>query len=84
MTNLIHEKLGESIQIMLCDLDVNLPYYGNFNLFINFKEDEKVGTCGVNMTNKGMNFYYSSEFLSKMTQKQVNFIVLHENFQIIP
>ena len=32
----IHEKLIEAIQIMLVDCKVNLPYYGNFNLFVNF------------------------------------------------
>ena len=83
MKNIIHEKISESIKVMLCDMTVNLPYYGNFNLFINFKENENISTCGVNVTMSGMNFYYSSEFLSKLTQKQINFIVLHEDFHLL-
>ena len=79
----IHEKLMESIQQMLVDVKVNLPYYGNFNLFINFNERKDIGTCGVNMTAKGMQFYYSSEFLDRMTQKEVNFITLHEDFHLL-
>ena len=79
----IHEKLMESIQQMLIDTKVNLPYYGNFNLFITFHEREDVGTCGVNMTAKGMQFYYSSEFLNRMSQKEVNFITLHEDFHLL-
>jgi predicted metal-dependent peptidase len=80
----IHEKLMESIQVMLIDTKVNLPYYGNFNLFINFHENNKVvPTCGVNMTAKGMQFYYNSEFLEKMSQKEVNFITLHEDFHLL-
>lgn len=79
----IHEKLMESIQQMLIDTKVNLPYYGNFNLFITFHERKDIDTCGVNMTAKGMQFYYSSEFLDKMTQKEVNFITLHEDFHLL-
>lgn len=79
----IHEKLLESVQHMLIDTRVNLPYYGNFNLFVNFSEDPKIGTCAVNITPKGMNFFWCSEFLEKLTQKQVNFITLHEDFHLI-
>jgi predicted metal-dependent peptidase len=79
----IHEKLMESIQQMLIDTKVSLPYYGNFNLFITFHERNDIGTCGVNMTAKGMQFYYSSEFLDRMTQKEVNFITLHEDFHLL-
>jgi len=79
----IHEKLMESIQQMLIDTKVSLPYYGNFNLFITFHERNDIGTCGVNMTAKGMQFYYSSEFLDRMTQKEVNFITIHEDFHLL-
>lgn len=79
----IHEKLLESIQVMLVDTKVNLPFYGNFNLFVNFNENENIPTCGVNMTAKGMNFYYSSKFLENLSQKEVNFITLHEDFHLL-
>ena len=79
----IHEKLIESIQVMLVDTVVNLPYYGNFCLFINFIESKNVPTCGVNMSAKGMNFYYNSEFLEKLSQKEVNFITVHEDFHLL-
>ncbi|NBO22799.1 hypothetical protein EBU94_05595 [bacterium] len=79
----IHEKINQTVSLMLMDFKVNLPFYGNFNLFINFHEKNDIGTCGVNMTAKGMQFYYSSEFLNKMTQKQVNFITLHEDFHLL-
>jgi predicted metal-dependent peptidase len=79
----LHEKLTQSIQTMLIDVTVNLPYYGNFNLFLNFHENNNMPTCGVNVTGKGMNFYYNSEFLNKMSQKEVNFITLHEDFHLL-
>ena len=79
----IHEKLLESVQILLIDTKINLPFYGNFNLFVNFHESKNIPTCGVNMTPSGMNFYYNSKFLQELSQKEVNFIVLHEDFHLL-
>lgn len=79
----IHEKLLNTIQSMLIDLKVGLPFYGEFNLHINFHEQENIGTCSVNMTSKGMNFFYSPKFLENLSQKEVNFITIHEDFHLL-
>jgi predicted metal-dependent peptidase len=79
----IHEKLLAGIQTMLIDTKINLPYYGEFNLHINFVEQDSIGTCGVNVTSKGMNFFYSPKFLEDMSNKEVNFITLHEDFHLL-
>ncbi len=79
----IHEKLLNGIQTMLIDTKINLPYYGEFNLHINFHEQDTIGTCAVNVTGKGMNFFYSPKFLENMSQKEVNFITLHEDFHLL-
>jgi len=79
----IHEKLLNSIQTMLIDTRINLPYYGELNLHINFHEQDSIGTCAVNVTSKGMNFFYSPKFLEDMSQKEVNFITLHEDFHLL-
>ena len=79
----IHEKLLSGIQQMLIDTKISLPYYGEFNLHVNFHEQDTIGTCAVNVTSKGMNFYYSPKFLADMSQKEVNFITLHEDFHLL-
>ena len=79
----IHEKLLNGIQQMLVDCKLNLPFYGEMNLHISFHEQESIGTCAVNVTAKGMNFYYSPKFLADMSQKEVNFIILHEDFHLL-
>jgi predicted metal-dependent peptidase len=79
----IHEKLLNGIQTMLIDTKINLPYYGEVNLHINFHEQDSIGTCAVNVTSKGMNFFYSPKFLEDMSQKEVNFITLHEDFHLL-
>ena len=68
---------------MLIDTKINLPYYGEFNLHVNFHENDTIGTCGVNVSAKGMNFFYSPKFLENMSQKEVNFITLHEDFHLL-
>lgn len=79
----IHEKLLNSIQTMLIDTKISLPYYGELNLHISFHEQDSIGTCAVNVTSKGMNFFYSPKFLEDMSQKEVNFITLHEDFHLL-
>ena len=79
----LHEKLLTSIQEMLIDTRVGLPYYGEFNLNINFHESNSIPTCGVNVTTKGMNFFYSPKFLENLSQKEVNFVTLHEDFHLL-
>jgi predicted metal-dependent peptidase len=79
----IHEKLLNTVQTMLIDTRVNLPFYGEYNLHITFHEQESIGTCAVNVGAKGMNFYYSPSFLKDMSQKEVNFIDLHEIFHLL-
>ncbi len=79
----IHEKLLNTLQEMLIDTVYGLPYYGEFNLNITFHETESIPTCGVNVTTKGMNFYYSPKFLENISQKEVNFITIHEDFHLL-
>lgn len=79
----MHEKILQCTQEMLIDLQVNLPYYGNFLLFMSFHERKDLKTCAVNITSQGMNFYYNTDFLDGKTQKEVNFIVIHEIFHLL-
>jgi predicted metal-dependent peptidase len=79
----IHEKLLNCVQTMLIDTRVNLPFYGEYNLHINFHEQDSIGTCAVNVTPKGFNFFYSPKFLENMSQKEVNFIDIHEIFHLL-
>lgn len=76
-----HEKLQRTISDMITG--EILPYYGEFNLFVNFIHDDLVKTCGVNITNNGMNFYWNKNFLDILNQKQVNFIFIHETFHLL-
>jgi predicted metal-dependent peptidase len=83
-TNTIHLKLETCINKMIVDTSIyKMPFYGYYNMLVNFKESDTIKTCGVNVTSSGMNFYYNSEFLDSLTQEEVNFIDLHELFHLL-
>ena len=76
----IHKRLTSCIIEMITSY--NLPYYGEFCQFINFWE-AKIGTCGVNVTEKGMNFYWDREWIESRTRKELMFTIVHEVFHLL-
>ncbi len=82
----IHPKILHCLEMMLLNSEVDMPYYAEFNAAVNFFEranDPNLQTAGVNVTEKGMNHYYNPKFVDSLTQKQVNFLVLHETFHLL-
>jgi len=80
----MHEKLTEAVVAMMAT--GNLPYYGEFALFINFYESKNnpyIPTAGVNVTSKGMNFYWDRKFIDKLPQSEINFLLIHEEFHLL-
>lgn len=100
-----HPKIIESVERMLIDIKYGMPFYGEFNLNINFRNATKrLPTCGVNVKSSGMYFYYNENFLNDLgtvdgeivgkteeerlhnmweRQKQINFIVIHEDYHLL-
>lgn len=76
----IHKRLSRCIIEMITSY--NLPYYGEFCQFLNFWE-AKIGTCGVNVTEKGMNFYWDREWIKSRTRKELIFTIVHEVFHLL-
>lgn len=76
----IHPKFSDANINMLAT--GNLPYYGEFNLFINFHE-ANIGTCGVNVSSKGMNFFWNRKWVDSLTKTEANFILIHEDLHLI-
>lgn len=82
----MHPKLTLSIERMMLDGKVNLPFYGHFLLQTNFFErndDPRLRTAGVNVTNKGCNYFYNRSFIDSLTQEQTNFLNIHEIFHLL-
>ena len=80
----MHEKLTEAVVAMMAT--GNLPYYGEFALFINFfesKNNPHIPTAGVNVTSSGMNFYWDRNFIEKLPQTEINFLLIHEEFHLL-
>ncbi len=86
MRNSLHPKITHCLEMMLLNSNVDLPYFAEFNAPINFferKNDPNLPTAGVNVTEQGMNHYYNPKFVDELSQKEVNFLVLHETFHLL-
>lgn len=78
-----HEKIINSIDVMISDAMLNLQFYGEFCQFINFKQSHALSTCGVTVNIQGMKFLFNSEFVDKLNQEEMNFVMLHEIFHLL-
>lgn len=76
-----HQKFIDNIVMMLSSN--TLPYYAEFNTFINFMESENIPTCGVNIGRDGMNFYWNRKFVDGLTLQEALFILIHEDFHLL-
>ena len=76
-----HKKFTDLI-VMLLSSNV-MPYYAEFNTFVNFYESSNIPTCGVNITNEGMNFYWNRKFVDNLNPKEALFLLLHEDFHLL-
>ncbi len=78
-----HQKIINSVDVMISDAMLGLQYYGEFCQFINFKKFQNIKTCGVTVDIHGMRFYFNEEFIDTLTQEEMNFIMLHEIFHLL-
>jgi predicted metal-dependent peptidase len=76
-----HKKFTDLI-VMLLSSNV-MPYYAEFNTFVNFYESSNIPTCGVNITSEGMNFYWNRKFVDDLNPKEALFLLLHEDFHLL-
>lgn len=80
-------KKGEHPRFIDCTvmmLSANiLPYYAEFNTFLNYYETNTIPTCGVNVSREGCNFYWNRKFVDSLNDKEALFILLHEDFHLL-
>lgn len=76
-----HKKFTDLIIMMLSSN--TMPYYAEFNTFVNFYESTNIPTCGVNITADGMNFYWNRKFVDDLNEKEALFLLLHEDFHLL-
>jgi predicted metal-dependent peptidase len=54
------------------------PYFAEFFCNLNITETDQIPTAGVNCTAGGFQFYYNGSFLDRLTDKMMNFVMIHE------
>ena len=76
-----HPKFIDNTIMMLSSN--TLPFYAEFQTFINFMESSNLPTCGVNIGRDGMNFYWNRKFVDGLTLQEALFILIHEDFHLL-
>lgn len=76
----IHKKLSNCIINMISTY--KLPFYGEFCQFINFYEAD-IGSCGVNVSQNGMNFYWDRKYVEETSHNELIFTIIHEVFHLL-
>lgn len=78
----INIKLSTSIMTLLSNMALDMTFYGEFALYLIFHKNDNIDTCGVNVSKNKMHLYYNDDFLDKLSQKECNFVLLHELFHL--
>ena len=61
-----------------------LQFYAEFLLSLNqFEDNERIPTMAVNVTRNGCNLYYNTEFIDKLTDGELTFVLIHECFHLL-
>jgi predicted metal-dependent peptidase len=73
----IHPKLLKCVTDMMTS-HIEYSFYGEFSLYINFEATTDIPTAGVCFKNTNMHYYYNPKWIDTLTEKQVNFLHVHE------
>ena len=82
----IHPALEASVISMILsenNSDNNLRFFGEFCLFLNYKESLNIPTCSVYCQNTHLNIVYNKEFVEKLSQSELNFVQVHEVLHLL-
>lgn len=77
----INDRIIDSITNFI--IMTEFSFFGEFSLFVNFKESKTIPTMGVYVNIKGMYCLYNQEFLDSLNNGQLNFVLLHELFHLL-
>ena len=84
MVTSINTNILECLKRMrLYRVDTGMPFYAEFCLSLNFIQDDKMKTCAVNVTSRGLNFYYNDEFVNSLSEGELSFVIVHEVLHLL-
>ncbi len=86
--NKLHPKLVKSLLFFLNTFALyEYRFFGEFSLYIDYievdREDKNLRTAGVGLVNNKITMFYNPKFIDGLTDKQVNFLYLHEIYHLL-
>jgi predicted metal-dependent peptidase len=83
--NGLHPNLSKVISDML-----SLPtlfgigdYFGQYGLYLQYREEPKIPTAAVTVEGGRLTFLWNREFIEKLPEKQLRFLYLHEIYHLV-
>jgi len=78
------EQLKDTLKQFVGETDADLRFFGEFFLFFNFEENNKIPTAGVTIDkNAQLKFLYNSKFIESLDKEEMPFLMMHEMFHIL-
>lgn len=79
----MNQKLLDSINRLISDTALGFQFFGEFANFVEFRRDDNIPTAGVAIRGNKMYCYYNDEFINKLSESEVNYLVIHEMKHLI-
>ena len=76
-----HKKLTD-IKIMMMSSNT-LPFFAEFLTFMNYYESTNLPTMGVNVQANGMSLFWNRNFVEKLPDNELLFVMVHECFHLL-
>lgn len=80
-----HPKIEAVVAEIISDQALShYDYFGHFGLYLNYKEaNDLVPTCGVTCQRGQLIFLYNTDFIEKLSHKQMMFVYMHEIMHLV-
>lgn len=76
-----HQKMTD-IKIMMMSSNT-LPFFAEFLTFMNYYESTNLPTMGVNVQANGMSLFWNRDFVEKLPDNELLFVMVHECFHLL-
>ena len=77
----INDKIINAINNFI--MVTEFSFFGEFSLFVNFRESPSMPTMGVYVNTNGMHCMYNNEWINKLSDGEFCFVLIHELFHLL-
>lgn len=76
-----HPRIIEGVADLM--INTHTMYYGFFAQHLTFQESKRIKTAAVTVKWDGLYFYWNREFIDKLDNLEIRFLIIHEIFHLL-